>query len=175
MTNCLIIGDIEVIDLIIMPVKFKQKTRKWRGRTSHGWGHKKKHRGGGSQGGRGLGGSHKHKFSYVTSKEPDRYGYKGFYSKKKRAKAINLHELAKMEGSVFDLRKLGYGKLLGKGTITRAVTVKVDFASKQAKDKIEKAGGKLELNPKKVYPVIESFKKGTPKPVKPAKEESEEE
>ncbi|KHO48321.1 MAG: large subunit ribosomal protein L15 [archaeon GW2011_AR5] len=153
-----------------MPVKFKQKTRKWRGRTSHGWGMKKKHRGGGSQGGRGLGGSHKHKFSYVTSKEPDRYGYKGFYSKKKRPKAINIDELAKLDGNAFDLKKLGYGKLLGKGTITRAVTVTVTEVSKQAKEKIEKAGGNVQLNAKKVHPVTKSFKKSVQKVAKPAKE-----
>src|SRR3989338_3046822 len=97
--------------VVNMTVRFKQKTRKWRGRTSHGWGMKKKHRGGGSQGGRGLGGSHKHKFSFVTSK---------------------------------DLGRFGYNKLLGTGKISRAITVKVGTCSKKAKEKIEKAGGKIE-------------------------------
>ncbi|MBS3051595.1 MAG: uL15 family ribosomal protein [Candidatus Aenigmarchaeota archaeon] len=147
-----------------MPVKFKQKTRKWRGRTSRGWGMKKKHRGGGSQGGRGLGGSHKHKFSYVTSKEPDRYGYKGFYSKKKRAKSINIGELVKMDGDAFDLRKLGFGRLLGNGKVTRAVSVKADHVSKQAKEKIEKAGGKVELNKAKEKTKTENRKRGYKKP-----------
>ena len=50
-------------------------------------------------------------------------------------------DIAKMHGSEIDLGKLGYEKLLGKGTISRAVTVKVDQASAQAKEKIEKAGG----------------------------------
>lgn len=124
---------------------------------------KKKHRGGGSQGGRGLGGSHKHKFSFVTSKEPDRYGYKGFYSKKKKANSINIYELAKLDGDSFDLKKLGYGKLLGKGKISKAVTVIVNEVSKQAKEKIEKAGGKIQINSKKIHPATESFKKGSPK------------
>ena len=152
--------------MIIMPVKFKQKTRKWRGRTSHGWGMKKKHRGGGSQGGRGYGGSHKHKFSYVTSKEPDHYGYKGFFSKKKKTTAVNIDELAKMEGSTIDLGKMGYAKLLGKGRINKPVVVKVNEASKQAKEKIEKAGGKIELNRKKAHAATKSFIKS--KGAKPA-------
>ena len=128
-----------------MTVRFKLKTRKWRGRTSHGGGHKKKRRGGGSQGGRGFGGSHKHKFSYVVSIEPDHYGYKGFFSRKKRSKAINVEDVAKMNESSVDLGKLGYDKLLGKGKIDKAITVHVSKASAQAKEKIEKAGGKIEI------------------------------
>lgn len=129
--------------MIIMTTRFKQKVRKWRGRTSHGWGHKKKHRGGGSQGGRGYGGSHKHKFSYITTKEPDHYGYKGFYSRKKKDMTISIDGLAKMEGSSIDLKKLGYAKLLGTGKIDRAVNVVVEKISAKAKEKIEKAGGKV--------------------------------
>ncbi len=129
-----------------MTVRFKLKTRKWRGRTSHGGGHKKKRRGGGSQGGRGFGGSHKHKFSHVVSVEPDHYGYKGFFSRSKKLKWINVMDVAKMDGDNIDLGKLGYDKLLGKGMIDRAVTVKVSHVSAQAKQKIEKAGGKLEVS-----------------------------
>lgn len=132
-----------------MTVRFKKKIRKWRGRTSHGGGHKKKRRGGGSQGGRGYGGSHKHKFSYVTSKEPEHYGYKGFHSRKKRGKTINIGDIAKMKESTIDLASMEYDKLLGKGKLNRAVTVKVGKASAQAKEKIEKAGGKIELSKNK--------------------------
>ena len=127
-----------------MTVRFKKKTRKWRGRTSHGWGMKKKHRGGGSQGGRGYGGSHKHKFSYVTTKEPDHYGYKGFYSRKKKDRTINVDEIAKMDVQEINLKKLGYNKLLGRGKVSRAVNVTVDSSSAKAKEKIESAGGKVE-------------------------------
>src|SRR3989344_8588604 len=102
-----------------MTTRFKKKVRKWRGRTSHGWGAKKKHRGGGSQGGRGMGGTHKHKFSWVTTKEPDYFGKTGFFSLKKKAKSINLANVAKMSGDSIDLKKLGYDKLLGKGIINR--------------------------------------------------------
>lgn len=147
-----------------MTARFKQKVRKWRGRTSHGGGHKKKRRGGGSQGGRGYGGSHKHKFSYITTIEPDHYGYKGFHSRKKKGRTINIDELVKLEGSSHDLKKLGYSKLLGKGRITKPVTVRVNEASKQAKEKIEKAGGKVELIKAKERPKTESRKRGFKKP-----------
>ncbi len=127
-----------------MTTRFKKKVRKWRGRTSHGWGAKKKHRGGGSQGGRGMGGGHKHKYSWVTSKCPDYFGYKGFYSKKKKPSTINIGDIERMKESELDLKKLGYDKLLGKGKITRAVVVTVGTCSKQAREKIEKAGGKVQ-------------------------------
>ncbi|MBD3404201.1 50S ribosomal protein L15 [candidate division GN15 bacterium] len=38
-------------------------------------------------------------------------------------------------------------KILGNGTLEKALTVKVDAFSKSAKDKIEKAGGKAEVVP----------------------------
>lgn len=126
-----------------MTVRFRKKLRKWRGRTSHGWGAKKKRRGGGSQGGRGMGGTHKHKFSWVTSKAPDYFGYKGFHSKHDKVKSINVEDLEKMDAGNIDLGKMGYGKLLGRGRITRAVTVTVKTCSVQAKQKIEKAGGQV--------------------------------
>src|SRR5687768_5353893 len=98
-----------------MPVKFKLKNRKWRGRTSRGWGAKKKRRGGGSRGGRGFAGTHKHKFSWVTTMAPDHFGRKGFYSHAVRGKALNVEDIEKMESNEINLTKLGYGKLLGRG------------------------------------------------------------
>ncbi len=126
-----------------MPVKFKLKNRKWRGRTSRGWGAKKKRRGGGSRGGRGMGGTHKHKWSWVTTKMPDYFGYKGFHSRAIKVKSINVEDLQKLDGSEFNLTKMGYGKLLGRGKIIRAVKVAVASCSAKAKEKIEKAGGQV--------------------------------
>ncbi len=37
---------------------------------------------------------------------------------------------------------VGYGKVLGTGTLTRKIEVKADSFSKLAKEKIAKAGGK---------------------------------
>lgn len=134
-----------------------RKVRKMRGKRWHGYGGKKKHRGGGSRGGRGYGGSHKHKYSYITRYEPFHYGYKGFYSMKKKEKAINLDDLQKIAEKdknrvngrashviqVIDLNELGYTKLLSRGEIKEALSVRVKKCSAAAKEKLEKAGGKI--------------------------------
>ena len=41
---------------------------------------------------------------------------------------------------------LGIEKLLGAGKATKAITIKVERWSKNAEEKIKKAGGKLEFN-----------------------------
>jgi large subunit ribosomal protein L15 len=126
-----------------MTVRFRKKNLRQRGSSSHGWGSKKKHRGGGSRGGRGLAGRHKHKYSYVVTKEPGYFGFKGFTSRKGKEKAINIDEVMKIDSDDIDLTAAGYGKLLSRGTASRAVTVRVAKFSLKAKDKIEKAGGKI--------------------------------
>lgn len=126
-----------------MPSKFRRKITRQRGQRSHGWGAKKKHRGKGSRGGKGWGGSTKHKRSYVYTYEPDHFGYKGFHSLKKKGKAINVGDLEKFGKSEIDLTELGYNKLLAKGNISSSIVVKVTKSSPKAKEKIEKAGGKV--------------------------------
>jgi large subunit ribosomal protein L15 len=131
----------------------KRKTRKMRGQKWHGYGSKKKHRGGGSKGGKGYGGSHKHKYSYITRYEPDHYGYKGFYSMKKKDVAINLDDVQKIaeksKKKEIDLAKMGFTKLLSRGEIKEALTIKIKKSSSAAKEKIEAAGGTLILEEKK--------------------------
>jgi large subunit ribosomal protein L15 len=68
---------------------------------------------------------------------------------------INVSTLEKLEGASFDpdtLKKLGVVKkmqkglkVLGTGDIKKAVTVKAHAISEAAKQKIEAAGGKVEL------------------------------
>ena len=53
----------------------------------------------------------------------------------KIAKAKNLKEI--------NLRELGYDKLLGTGKVKQKLVVKADMFSASAKEKLEKAGGKL--------------------------------
>lgn len=76
---------------------------------------------------------------------------------KKNFAAINVRDLAKFEnGSTVDeaaLVRQGLVKgkrdgikLLGHGEINIALTVKVDRVSKSAREKIESAGGKIEVN-----------------------------
>ncbi len=122
----------------------KKKTQKMRGSKTHGYGAKKKHRGKGSRGGKGYGGSTKHNRSYIYAKEPWHFGHKGFHSLRKKDVVVNIKELEKLskDGEV-DLTAMGYTKLLSAGEITKALTVKIKRASKKAKEKIEKAGGSV--------------------------------
>ena len=131
-----------------MTIRFKKKVRKWRGRTSHSWGMKKKRRGAGSRGGRGYAGMHKHKFSLVTTKEHDYFGFKGFHSLKKKSKIINVDDLEKVaEGkNEIDLKSLGFTKLLSRGESKKPYTIKIEKFTARSKEKIEKAGGKIISN-----------------------------
>ncbi len=57
---------------------------------------------------------------------------------------MDLQRIALKKGlREIDLSKLGYGKLLGRGEIKQKLTVKVEKFSASAKEKLEKAGGKL--------------------------------
>ncbi|MEM5853278.1 MAG: uL15m family ribosomal protein [Candidatus Aenigmatarchaeota archaeon] len=128
-------------------VRKEKKHRKFRGRRTYHGSHKKA-RGGGSRGGRGKAGYHKHKWSYVVKYEPNHFGKTGFVPiRKKRIKSINLEELERIAEErnleEIDLRELGFDKLLGKGNISRPLTVKARFFSKKAIEKIEKVGGKV--------------------------------
>ena len=68
---------------------------------------------------------------------------------------VNVGQLGKLEGDTFDadtlrqkgmLKKLGEGlKVLGDGELSRAITVTAHRVSKSAREKIEAAGGKVEL------------------------------
>lgn len=53
--------------------------------------------------------------------------------------------IAEREGDTYrvDLKKLGYSKLLGAGTVTKKIDVKVFEATAKAKEKIEAAGGEV--------------------------------
>jgi large subunit ribosomal protein L15 len=123
-----------------------------------GWGQVAQHRKHSQKGGRKVG-RHKHLWSYVIRYEPDYFGKKGFIprSSKPKINIINVGELnelvgklsadkqlEKKEGKAFlDLDKLGYQKLLAKGTITKPVMVKVAKHSEKATKKIEEAGGQV--------------------------------
>ena len=55
---------------------------------------------------------------------------------------------AQMENQmvVLDLREMGYKKLLGLGSISRAIQVKVDYCSESALKKVKDAGGDAVLS-----------------------------
>ncbi len=114
-----------------------------------GWGSVKKHRGHGSKGGCGMAGTKKQNKFWVKKHMPDHLGKRGFKSLQQRNIAaskscINLRDLERLAGKEkeLDLGKHGYDKVLGSGSITRAIAVKAGMFTKRAKEKIEKAGGK---------------------------------
>ena len=138
-----------------MPHKLR-KIRKQRGSRTHGWGRVGQHRAGGSRGGHGKAGFHKHKWSYVIKYEPDYFGKKGFTSPKSVRRKVNvinvgvLDEMAeklstrKEKDKFFiDLESLGYTKLLGTGNVTKPLIVKVLSCSSSATEKIKEAGGQI--------------------------------
>lgn len=82
---------------------------------------------------------------------------KGFKNTRKKVNnLINIGQLEKYkDGSVIDydfLEKNGFiakksnpVKILGNGELTKKITIRANFFSKSAMDKIEKAGGKAEV------------------------------
>lgn len=105
-------------------------------RAPHGQ-HGKRHRGSGNRGGFGRAGVGKR----GKQKKQSMPGGMGKYVLKPRSKfrTVNLRDLP--EGKEFSLK--GF-KLLSKGDGLKAV-IKVSAASKKAVEKVEKAGGKVEI------------------------------
>lgn len=137
-----------------MPIIRKKKVIKRRGSKTHGWG-TEKHRGAGSRGGRGMAGSGKRadqkKISIFKEYGDTYFGRrKGFVSRFNKIKGINVGELDKLierglakEENGFYVVDLKDKKLLGAGEINKKFKIKVSSFSKQAEEKIKKAGGEL--------------------------------
>jgi large subunit ribosomal protein L15 len=134
----------------------RQKKQRRGERTYHG--SHKKWRGGGSRGGRGMAGLHKHKWTRTVKYMPDHFGKSGFISPtSKKIRAINIKDLDQMmeklvekklvakEGDKIkvDLEKIGYDKLLGSGKATRPFIIEAKYFSKSAVKKVENAGGQV--------------------------------
>ena len=141
-----------------MPHRLR-KTRRMRGSRTHGYGAHDRHRGRGSRHYRRAG-RHKHLWTYVVKYEPDYFGKHGFKSPRSkflRIKTINVGQLDELlerleaegrleerEGLPFlDLEALGYAKLLGRGSISRPVFVRVKAWTELAEEKITGAGGRI--------------------------------
>ena len=145
-----------------MTIKLRKKGTRHRGSHTHGWGAKKKHRGAGSRGGRGRAGTGKR----GDAKKPVIWGNKKYFGKhgfknnaNKKIKAINIcdieqkldkllnKKLITKENDVFiiDLNKLGYNKLLSKGTVINKLKITTVFSSKKAVEKIKQKGGEVIL------------------------------
>lgn len=139
----------------------RDKKRRRGERTYHG-----RHgypRGGGSKGGRGNAGLHKHKWMHTLKYMPDHFGKRGFKSIYKKfkhllPKTINIREIderlnelvkkgfATIENDAYivDVKKLGVDKILGSGKVLHKIFLKnVKEISEKAKQKIEALGGKV--------------------------------
>jgi large subunit ribosomal protein L15 len=148
----------------------EKKSRKKRGSRTHGWGAGKKHRGAGNRGGRGRAGMGKRGQQRKTlplsqGKKPvgqianNNRGMAVVLERVKKANVLNLVDLqnnmekwtteGKAEktktGYSVDLKKIGYTKLLSQGEVTFKLNIKINSASAKAKEKLEAAGGKIEL------------------------------
>jgi large subunit ribosomal protein L15 len=139
-----------------MVVRKEKKHRKFRGRRTY-HGQHRKWRGGGSRGGRGKAGMHKHKWSYTVKYEPEHFGKHGFEKPKKEIKTINLSELDELidkidksliseeDGKIkINLEKIGYDKLLGSGKIKKPIIIQAKYFSKIAEEKVKEVGGRIE-------------------------------
>ena len=150
-----------------MVVRKRKKKSRMRASTTHGWGSRKRHRGAGSRGGRGMAGTGKRAASMKPSiwENVKYFGKHGFKRnvRKKKINAINVYDLekgldryvenklVKKEKDVYvvDLAKLGFQKLLGDGRVTKKIKIQANSASSKAVDKIKKAGGEVVL-PKEI-------------------------
>jgi large subunit ribosomal protein L15 len=109
------------------------------------------------RGGKGRAGGRKHFWIRTVKYEPDRYEKKGFLppsAKKPRPETLNLGELNDMietnhdkliidEEGAIDLDSMGYGKLLGRGEISKKIKVKVRGHTQSAREKIEGKDGEI--------------------------------
>lgn len=136
-----------------MKFKKRAKTSRLRGSRTGFGGFRQKRKGHGNTGGRGMAGSGKRadhkKQKILESVKGEYFGKKGFTSRKserRKNKVINLDQVReRFEGDKIELK--GY-KILGKGEGFRGVIVAA-AASKTAVEKMEKAGGSIELPKKK--------------------------
>lgn len=132
-----------------MTVRRKKNIVRKRGSRTHGYGYKK-NRGSGNRGGKGMAGTGKRsdnkKTKILKLYGNEYFGKHGFTvppEVKKKVSAINIHDLPLQ--SPLDLKTLGYDKLLAKGTPLMKYDITVAACSAKAKEKIEKAGGKVLL------------------------------
>ena len=151
-----------------MVVNKRRKSSRYRGSWTHGWGEKRRHRGAGHRGGKGMAGTGKRADQKKPCiwKDPKYFGKFGFKKKNilEEIKPINIRDLEiklkilleqKLAGEekgvyTIDVTKLGYNKVLGSGKLTKKFRIISKYFSKGAIEKINEAGGEaVELNLKK--------------------------
>ena len=142
-----------------MVVNKRKKNSRLRGSHTHGWGAKKKHRGSGNRGGKGMAGTGKKGDAkkpciWGNTKYFGKYGFKKHGAAKKinaisliyfeqKAEKLLADKLITKEGDkyVIDANKLGFNKILGYAKLTKKLRITADSFSKEAAEKIKAAGG----------------------------------
>jgi len=129
-----------------------------RGRGSHGWGERKKHKKKGHRGGKGMSGTGKradHKKTLVIKLYGNEYfGKQGVTSRgteRDKRKRINLETIennlstyGKKTGDKWEINLEGY-KILGNGEVRNKLIIKAKEASQSAIDKVKKIGGDIQI------------------------------
>lgn len=142
-----------------MVVYKRKKVNRYRGHSNHGGGARKKRRGAGSRGGRGMAGTGKragqkkagmplvlgrHGFRPLRSVSVERVISVSYFTPEKVARLLQEGKAVKDGQFVsVDLTKLGYTKLLGTGNTTQKLKITIASCSKGAVEKIKAAGGSV--------------------------------
>lgn len=143
-----------------MKLKKRKRSSRWRGSHTHGRGFKKKARGSGHKGGKGMAGTGKRadqKKTLVLNLYGNDYFGKDRALRRKpssKLKVINLHQIsenlpsfikagkAKESKEGMQIGLTGY-KILGEGEALKKLKITASAASKSVQEKIKKAGGEM--------------------------------
>lgn len=139
--------------------KKKSKNMRGKGMGTHGGGARKKRKGSGHRGGKGLAGTGKRgdqKKTLITKLYGNTYfGKQGVTSRgTKRDKRLrinvgeiqtNIEKYGKKKGDSYEV-ELGKYKILGGGEIKDKLIIKAKEASKSAIEKVKKAGGEIQIS-----------------------------
>lgn len=137
----------------------KKRIKRIRGTRTCGGGSHKKRRGKGNKGGSGNAGAYGHHFVWSLKRGIRKGKNKSQLPLCSAERTLNVGELEEMleelivkgtaeekaDGFYLDASQLGIGKILGKGKVTRKLTLKATKVSRVAREKIEGAGGEVTI------------------------------
>lgn len=128
-----------------MVIRIKNTTRKHLGARRWGKGNIKNARGSGDKGGVGKGGG-KHKWTYTVKYNYESIHKKGFFNKNasevlEEIDISRVSDIAKKSKEAKPTIELKGYKVLSDGKLEKPAIVKASNFSKQAEEKIKKAGG----------------------------------
>src|SRR3989338_857016 len=128
-----------------MSRRIKSRKRKHLGNRTYGGGNTKNRRGKGNKGGKGRAGFHKHKWLQTIVRGEHKNRKYGFHSTSKQSDTVTLEQLNRMIATAAPESKeivLKNSRIVAKGTISAAMTIKAAGFSEEARKAIEAAGGK---------------------------------